>query len=48
MRYIKQREIGNKIALFVREYRQKDGCTAPFTFLGTADYVSHESCLAFA
>lgn len=42
MRYIKQREIGNKIALFVREHRQKDGYTAPFTFLGTADYVSHE------
>ncbi|MCG7343410.1 DUF3427 domain-containing protein [Sporosarcina sp. ACRSL] len=41
-RYINQRNTGNKIALFVREYRQKDGYTAPFVFLGTADYVSHE------
>lgn len=41
-RYIEQRKNGNTIALFVREYRQKEGYTAPFTFFGTADYVSHE------
>lgn len=41
-RYIEQRHNGNTIALFVREYRQKDGYTAPFTFFGIADYVSHE------
>ncbi|MDW0116664.1 DUF3427 domain-containing protein [Sporosarcina thermotolerans] len=41
-RYINQRKTGNKIALFVREYRQKDRYTSPFVFLGTADYVRHE------
>lgn len=41
-RYIEQRHNGNTVALFVREYRQRDGYTAPFTFFGTADYVSHE------
>lgn len=41
-RYTNQRQNGNKIALFVREYKQKDGYTSPFVFLGTADYVSHE------
>lgn len=41
-RYINQRNTGNKIALFVREYKQMEGYTAPFIFLGTADYVSHQ------
>lgn len=41
-RYINQRKTGNKIALFVREYRTQFGYTSPFVFLGTADYVSHE------
>jgi len=41
-RYIKHRQTGNKIALFVREYKKVDGYTAPFIFLGTADYVKHE------
>lgn len=41
-RYIKHRQSGNKIALFVREYKESDGYTAPFTFLGTADYVKHD------
>lgn len=40
-RYINQRKVGNNIALFVREYKKESGNTAPFTFLGTADYVSH-------
>ena len=41
-RYINHRKTGNKIALFVREYKKQDGYTAPFVFLGTADYVKHE------
>ncbi|MGN7386148.1 DUF3427 domain-containing protein [Sporosarcina sp. SAFN-015] len=41
-RYINHWQKGNKIALFVREYKQKDGYTSPFVFLGTADYVRHE------
>jgi superfamily II DNA or RNA helicase len=40
-RYIHHRHTGNKIALFVREYKSENGYTAPFTFLGTANYVSH-------
>lgn len=41
-RYINHFKTGNKIALFVREYKKQDGNTSPFTFLGTADYVKHE------
>lgn len=41
-RYIKHLQTGNKIALFVREFKKQDGYTAPFTFLGTASYVKHE------
>ncbi|MFC5601859.1 DUF3427 domain-containing protein [Sporosarcina koreensis] len=41
-RYISHRKTGNKIALFVREYKQKDGYTSPFVFLGTAEYERHE------
>ena len=41
-RYINHRQTGNKIALFVREHKKKDGYTSPFVFLGTADYVRHE------
>ena len=40
-RYINHRKNGNKIALFVREYKRLNGYTSPFVFLGTADYVSH-------
>ena len=41
-RYINHRERGSHILLFVRE--QKDGVfgTAPYIFLGPAEYVSHE------
>lgn len=40
-RYIHHKEQGGKVLLFVREYKQ-DACgAAPYTFLGTADYVSH-------
>ena len=40
-RYINHKKTGNKIALFVREYKKENGYTAPFIFLGTAEYVSH-------
>ncbi|HEY2493723.1 MAG TPA: DUF3427 domain-containing protein [Paenibacillus sp.] len=41
-RYIHHRRTGNRIALFVREYKESDKFTSPFVFLGEADYVSHE------
>lgn len=40
-RYINHKEMGTKIALFVREYSKTNGYTAPFMFLGTCQYVSH-------
>ena len=40
-RYIHHKERNHKIALFVREYKKENGYTAPFVFLGTAEYVSH-------
>jgi len=40
-RYIQHRKKGNKIALFIREYKMENGYTSPFIFLGTVDYVSH-------
>ena len=40
-RYIHHKQTGNKIALFVREYKSENGYTAPFVFLGTCEYVSH-------
>lgn len=40
-RYIHHKKTGNKIALFVREYKKENGYTAPFVFLGTCEYVSH-------
>lgn len=40
-RYINQKKNDHKIALFVREYKKENGYTSPFTFLGTAEYVSH-------
>lgn len=41
-RYIKHRELGGQILLFVRVRRKQDGLTVPYTFLGTVDYVSHK------
>ncbi|RPF53923.1 DEAD/DEAH box helicase [Aquisalibacillus elongatus] len=41
-RYIYHRQNDHQIALFVREYKQENGYTAPYVFLGTADYVSHQ------
>lgn len=41
-RYIHHKRLGNRIALFVREYKEENGYTAPFIFLGEAEYVKHE------
>lgn len=40
-RYINHKKTGNKIALFVREYKKEENYTATFTFLGECEYVSH-------
>lgn len=41
-RYIHHRREGGNILLFVREFRQDVCGAAPYTFLGTAQYVSHQ------
>ncbi len=41
-RYINHRQTGNRILLFVREFKKDLAGTAPYTFLGMADYVTHE------
>jgi hypothetical protein len=41
-RYINHRSLGSKIMLFVREHKRNSFGTEPYTFLGTANYVSHE------
>ncbi|EFM10650.1 type III restriction protein res subunit [Paenibacillus curdlanolyticus YK9] len=41
-RYINHQRTGNRITLFVREYKDENNYTMPFTFLGEADYVRHE------
>ena len=41
-RYIKHRERGGQILLFVRARKKQDGATMPYTFLGPVDYVSHK------
>ena len=40
-RYIHHKEMDGKILLFVREFKQDSCGAAPYTFLGTAEYVSH-------
>ena len=42
-RYIHHKERGSKILLFVREFKsdRKFGTTEAYTYLGTANYVSH-------
>jgi len=41
-RYIKHRSMGSKVLLFVREFKNDVyGNTAPYTYLGTANYVTH-------
>ena len=41
-RYIGQRACGHQILLFVREKRKVDGFTAPYVYIGTADYQYHQ------
>ncbi|HZJ83389.1 MAG TPA: DUF3427 domain-containing protein, partial [Clostridia bacterium] len=41
-RYINHRKLGSKVLLFVREYERDSIGTLPYTFLGLANYVSHE------
>ena len=42
-RYIHHKQLGHEILLFVREARSDDQHrTMPYTFVGPADYVSHE------
>ena len=41
-RYINQRQRGTNILLFVRRMARVGNRTAPYMFLGRADYVSHE------
>ncbi|WP_027868610.1 DEAD/DEAH box helicase [Eubacterium sp. AB3007] len=41
-RYIHHREQGSVISLFVREFKKFGAYTAPYVFLGNADYVSHQ------
>jgi superfamily II DNA or RNA helicase/HKD family nuclease len=41
-RYIQHKEKGTSILLFVRRKEKLDGRTAPYLFLGPAEYVRHE------
>ena len=41
-RYINHEHMGNKILLFVREFKKVENKAEPYIFLGTARYVSHE------
>ena len=41
-RYINHRQTGDRELIFVREYKNNKLGAAPYTFLGIADYVSHE------
>lgn len=40
-RYINHRKRGSKVLLFVREYKSDMVGAAPYTFLGTVNYVKH-------
>ena len=40
-RYIHHREQGSRVLLFVREFKNDVTGAAPYTFLGTANYVQH-------
>mgnify|MGYP003382201358 CR=1 FL=1 len=41
-RYIQQRTKGTNVFLFVRDRKYEGGRTAGYTFLGAADYMSHQ------
>ncbi|WDL99107.1 DUF3427 domain-containing protein [Alicyclobacillus sp. ALC3] len=40
-RYIHHRSTGNRVALFVREYKSDASGTTPYTYVGLANYVQH-------
>ena len=42
-RYINHQKLGSKVVLFVREFKADIAGTAPYTILGTAHYVRHNS-----
>ena len=42
-RYIHHKETDNHVSLFVREYKRIGTYTAPYTFLGDADYDRHKN-----
>lgn len=41
-RYIHHKARGSSVLLFVRESKSRNSLASPYTFLGPADYVSHE------
>jgi len=41
-RYINHQDMGTRVLLFVRERKKSELGTAPFTFLGPVEYVSHQ------
>ncbi|OXM13939.1 DUF3427 domain-containing protein [Paenibacillus herberti] len=41
-RYIQHKQTGNRIVLFVREFKEENNYTSSFVFLGEAEYVRHE------
>ncbi len=41
-RYLNQRRNHTNVLLFVRQRKTVDGLTAPYTFLGSVDYQSHQ------
>jgi superfamily II DNA or RNA helicase len=41
-RYIHHRKRGSIVLVFVRESKSRNSMASPYTFLGPADYVSHE------
>lgn len=41
-RYINHKKTDNKVLLFVREYKKTDDFTAPYHFLGPANFVKYE------
>ena len=41
-RYIHHKEKESNISLFVREYKKNGQYTAPYVFIGNADYIRHE------
>ena len=41
-RYINHVARGSRVLLFVREFKKDDAGTAPYTYLGTASYLTHE------